>query len=97
LGRTVTAEIGYDGAASLGGQERSDIHIRVNVVWKAVQEHRHRPVRRPFLVIGDVEHAGIDVTKRLQPTRGRCTHEGGGLSSLGKRRAGPDELHRCNS
>ena len=70
-GWAVAAQIGNNGAAALGGQPRRDIDIGMNVVGKAVQQHHDRAVRGAFLVVGDVEHAGIDVTKRLQPARGR--------------------------
>jgi hypothetical protein len=35
-----------------------------------VQEHDDRAIRRALLVIGDIEDAGIDVTKRQQTARG---------------------------
>jgi hypothetical protein len=65
-GRSIAAQIGHDGAATLGGEQRGDIHIRVNVIGKAVQKHDDRTVGGPFLVIGNAEDAGIDGTKRFQ-------------------------------
>src|SRR6202051_325418 len=79
-----------------GGQPRGDIDIRVNVEREAVQEHHDRPVGRTFLVVGDVENAGIGVMKWFQPARRGGTRGCRGLSGLGKNRS-RFELHGCNS
>ena len=68
-GRAIAAQIGNDDAAALRGELRRDVDIGVNVVGKAVHQHHDRPVGRPRLVIGDVEHAGIDMAQRFQPLR----------------------------
>ena len=46
-GRTVAAQIGHDDAAALGGEQRGDVDIGVDVVGKAVQQHHDRAVRGP--------------------------------------------------
>jgi hypothetical protein len=72
-GRSIAPQIGHDDAAALRGKDGRHVDVRVDVVGKAVQQHRDRSIGRPGLVIGDVEHAGIDVTERLEALRGRRT------------------------
>ena len=84
--RSVAAQIGNDDAAALRRQLRRDVDIGMNVVGETVHQHHSRPAGGPRLVIGDVEHAGIDMLQRLQPLRrrGTCGGRGGGLFSHGK-------------
>ena len=71
--RTVAAQIGHDHAATPFSQHRRYIDVGVNVVGKTVHQQYDRAVRGSRLEIGDVEHAGLDMTERLKPLRRRCT------------------------
>jgi len=71
--RAEAPQIGNDDAAALRGELGRNIDIAVNVVGKAVQQDRDRPVHGPRFVISYVEDTGIDVAERLQPHRGRRT------------------------
>ena len=79
---------------------RRHVHIGVDVVGKAVQQHHDRPVRGSRLVIGDVENAGFDMMQRLEPMRGRRARAWSSawekVGSMIKRRKGGSDIKGLN-
>src|SRR5437868_15151427 len=51
----------------------------MDVVGKAVHEHRSRAIGGTGLVIGDIEHTGIDTAERFEAFCRGCTRNGKGL------------------
>ncbi|MNF85100.1 hypothetical protein D3C84_674860 [compost metagenome] len=67
----IAARIGHQHPITLGGQQRRDLVIAVNVIRPAVQQDHHRPAGRACFGVRHVQQPGVDMLERAE-RRGRC-------------------------
>ncbi|MNN00442.1 hypothetical protein D3C81_1130330 [compost metagenome] len=66
----ITPGIGHQHPITLGGQQRRNLIIAMNVVRPAVQQDHHRPVGRACFCVRHVQQPGVDMLERAEG-RGR--------------------------
>ncbi|MCY1405604.1 hypothetical protein D9M71_208480 [compost metagenome] len=87
----IAARIGHQYPVALGGEQRRDFVIAVNVVRPAVQQDHHRSVGRAGFGVRHVQQPGVDMLERAERRgrrlsglgRGRSRLHGGGRLRMG--------------
>ncbi len=70
--RTMTAQMGDDDPVPRSAQPGGDIHIAVNVIRPAVEEHHDGPIGGAGFGVANIQDTSIDVLHRTErPVRAR--------------------------